>query len=78
MENTIVIVESLSGSDHEKRAHLLVKYGAKEARLEIPVGAPLFDREPGVESYRRELLELLEVLWGWKDLHEDILWPHRG
>lgn len=57
---------------------LLVKFGAKEARIEIPIGRPAFDREPGVEVYRRDLHELLEALSAWQASHGAITWPRRG
>ena len=44
------------------RVHLQVHYGQKQAQIELPVGAALFDREPAVEVYRRDLHELMEAL----------------
>lgn len=75
MSVTSIHVEALAGSTGQpERVTLNVRYGDKECRLELPVPAPLFDREPGVEAYRRALLELLEALEEWEASHAEIAW----
>jgi hypothetical protein len=62
----------------QKRVTLLVRYADKECRIELPVAEPLFDREPSVDAYRRELQTMLSALEEWEQSHEDIKWPRRG
>jgi hypothetical protein len=77
MVKPFIIAESLSGSDDKKdRVTLLVKYAAKEVRIDMPI-ATHFDREPGVEVYRRSLLELVQALNQWQTAREEISWPNR-
>ena len=35
-------------SDAHLRVRLHVQYGQKQAEIELPVGSPLFEREPGI------------------------------
>ncbi len=71
-------VDNLSGpsNDEAESVTLVVRYDGKEARLEIPVGAPLFDREPGVEAYRREVIEVIAALQEVVNSPEGIQWPY--
>jgi len=64
------------GQNEAEAVHLVVQYDGKEARLEIPAGAPLFEREPGVDVYRRELADLISALHEVADSPEGIYWPH--
>jgi hypothetical protein len=81
-----IFVEGLSNSGSREdvqseknlRVRLHVQYGQKEAQIELPVGAPLFEREPGTEVYRRDLQELIEALEAAVVSPQGILWPsHR-
>ena len=75
MEPARIYVELLHGPrEAPERITLNVRYADKEARIELPVPKPLFDREPGVEAYRRELHQLLEALGGWEASDEAIAW----
>ena len=56
---------------------LHVHYGQKQARIELPVGEPQFETEPGVAVYRRDLLEMLEALQEVVASPQGILWPPR-
>ena len=62
----------------DQRVTLLVAYGGKAARITLPVPEPLFDREPGVETYRRELHSLLAELEAWVVGNGEITWLHQG
>jgi len=55
---------------------LSVQYDGKEVQIRLPVGEPLYDQEPGVDVYRRQLQELMTVLEEWEKSHSAILWPH--
>jgi hypothetical protein len=73
-----IYVEVLNRSkDEPERVTLNVRYADKEARIELPVPAPLFEREPGVEAYRRELLALIEALGEWEGSRGEIAWHQR-
>lgn len=63
--------------DATSRVTLDLFYGQKQAQIELPVGLPVYDREPGVEVYRRDLLELLEALQAVASPSGRIFWPPR-
>ena len=53
-------------SEDPPRFVLGVRYGPKESQIELQTGAPLSDREPHVERYKRNLHELLDALEEWE------------
>lgn len=66
------------GSSREpNRVTLMISYEGKEAHLEIPMPEPAFDREPGTEAYRREVIEVIAALQEVVDSPEGIQWPYR-
>lgn len=67
-----ISVESLP---HPGLVRLRVEYDGKEGRIEVPVVEPLYDREPSVHAFRRELLEMLSAIDEWAQSPEDIAWP---
>jgi hypothetical protein len=74
---TNIYVEGYYGgppSDQPKRVTLCVKYAETLARIELPVIAPEFDREPGVDVYRRQIHGLIEALQEWASLHGEVSW----
>lgn len=74
---TRIYVDTLHNGTEGESVTLCVQYAGKEARIEIPRPAPLFDREPGVDAYRRELQALLDALEEWERSQTAIEWPHR-
>lgn len=79
MEKARAYVEMIR-TDHKtskaEAIHLVVQYDGKEARLEIPAGEPLFEREPGLDVYRRELVDLISALHEVAETPGGIYWPH--
>ena len=73
---TKIHVESLSEGTFEnlKRVTLCVRYGDKESRIELPVPDPLYEQEPGIEAYRRELQGLQAALEEWETSQQAIAW----
>jgi hypothetical protein len=71
---TKIHVESLSEGAFEnlKRVTLCVRYGDKESRIELAVPDPLYEQEPEVEAYRRELQGLQAALEEWEASQEAI------
>ena len=71
-------VEMLSGgtTGDPKTCHLVLEYDGKSARIEIPVAKAQYDREPGVDVYRRELRRILEALEEVANSSQGIYWPH--
>lgn len=67
----------VDGTNRPTECTLVLQYEGKEARLTIPVGEPLFDREPGVEVYRREVIEVIAALQEVVDSPQGIRWPAR-
>jgi len=57
-------MENVSGDPKPARVTLVVRYDQRQARIELPVTEPLFEREPGTEVYRRELQRLLTGVAG--------------
>jgi hypothetical protein len=41
---------------------ILLAYDDKEARIQLPEGKPVFDREPNIEGIWRELHQMLTAL----------------
>ena len=82
---TVIYVDALSNSGSRQeiqdetnlRVRLDVRYGQKQAQIELPVGAAQFEREPGVEVYRRDLQELIAALQAAAASPTGILWPYR-
>jgi hypothetical protein len=71
---TVGLDELLGSIDQTGWARLVVSYEGKEARIELPVPEPLFDREPRIEAARRGLLDLLGALEAWERSHASIEW----
>ena len=73
-------VHSLHGGStgDPERCTLVLEYEGKEAQIEIPVPAPLYDREPGTDAYRRELQKILAALEEVAAWPQGIYWPHRS
>jgi hypothetical protein len=73
---TKIHVESLNDGTlgKLKRVTLCVRYADKESRIELPVPEPLYEQEPGVEAYRRELQGLQAALEEWEGSQEVIAW----
>jgi hypothetical protein len=47
-------------------ATLLVRYsGSREARIELPPAREMYERQPGSEVFRQELIELMGALDAW-------------
>jgi hypothetical protein len=44
--------------------------------IEIPVTKAQYDKEPGVDVYRRELRRILEALEEVAESPQGIYWPH--
>jgi hypothetical protein len=72
--NPIVYIDAIQ--PHDRRIHLLVLYADKEARIELPATTPLSAQEPGVETHRRALQELLSALQAAVESPAGIAWPH--
>jgi hypothetical protein len=62
---TRIYVDSLQNGTGGEYVTLGIQYAGKQAHIEIPRPKPLFDREPGVDGYRRGLQELLDALEEW-------------
>jgi hypothetical protein len=71
-----VIIESFHDDRVKRTVTLLLSYEGKEAQIVIPVAEPRFDREPGVETYRRELQQILAALQEAIASPEGIRWPY--
>ena len=69
--------ESLDPNAQAEYVTLHLHYGQKQARIELPVGEPLFEKEPGTEVYRRDLAEMLEALQEVAASPQGISWPLR-
>ena len=62
----IRVVQKDQLPDGSRCVILAVEYGGQVAGIELPVPSPLFDREPEVEAYRRELQALLAAFEEWE------------
>jgi hypothetical protein len=68
-------VETIAGpSDKPERVILTMQYFNKFARLDLPVPPPLFDGEPGLDGFKRELHELTHALDQWTRSQGQIEW----
>jgi hypothetical protein len=71
---TRVYVGRYRGPLSALRVTLVFEYDSGGARIEFPVPKPLYDREPGIDAYRRELKRMLQALAEWERSHETIAW----
>lgn len=80
MQQLFALVEDVSPAtkgNPKTRVNLLIQYGPKQSRLELEVGEPQFEGEPGTEIYARSLQEFLEALQELAKSPQKIAWPLR-
>jgi hypothetical protein len=68
-----ILVDTVAGTpDQPERVVLEVRYDKKIGRIDLPVPAPLFEREPAIDAFRRELRSMLTAVTEWERAQENI------
>jgi hypothetical protein len=68
-----ILVDTLAGApERPERVVLEIRYGDKIGRVDLPVPEPLFEREPAIDAYKRELQAMLAAVQEWERARESI------